>query len=124
MEDEIKTHHLPDNFNIKGVGYHEMGHIIENYLTGLKYKNYNSYVKAVDKSEIARDIINSAFRDLNNSKKNINIGFDKAIGEISTYATVSYSECLGEAVADYKINGNKANQLSIKIWEIIKERLK
>lgn len=124
MEDEIKTHHSPDNFNIKGIGYHEMGHIIENYLTGLKYKNYNSYVKALDKCEIASDIVNNALLKLRKNDKYKNITEDVLKTGVSRYAKKSNSECLAEAIADYKINKSKASPLSIKIWEIIKERVK
>lgn len=40
------------------------------------------------------------------------------------YASNSKSECIAEAIADYKINKQNAAPLSINIWEIIKERLK
>ena len=37
------------------------------------------------------------------------------VGKISYTASMSFSECIAEAVHDFYINGNKANEISIMI---------
>ena len=63
-------------------------------------------------------MLNQSLKKFKNSiyvKYGENISMTGLVGKISYTASTSFSECIAEAVYDFYINGNNANEISIMI---------
>lgn len=109
---------------------HEAGHVIELENVILSYAKGHgiSFADACKNSEII-DLIGwerklgtpyaqSVFEKIQKQyilKYGKNISMTGLVGKISYTASTSFSECIAEAVHDFYINGNNANEISIMI---------
>lgn len=122
----------PNGTTYNDIIVHELGHVIDAYLTA-KQKGMSNIKHDMTKEDMIKlyhgyssnaastDIINQAF---------INLGItemkDKSetIKNLSRYALQSRKETLAEAFADALANGNKAQPLSKEILKIIDKEMK
>ena len=138
--EKAKHHYDRDvskGFHPKGTTYndiivHELGHVIDAYLTA-KQKGINNIKHNMSKEDMIKlyhgysssaastDIINQAFNNLGITEMK-----DKAetIKNLSRYALQSRKETLAEAFADAMANGDKAQPLSKEILKIIDKEMK
>ena len=115
----VKTGYYPKNMSIFGVGAHEMGHIIEKWLT----EKHVGTIQDLNHRVFAEKIITAAYGDvmrstgkfkpLNTLKKEI---CEHALRE-------NCSECFADTICDYVLNKENAAVLSQAAWQRLKEEL-
>lgn len=116
----------PKNSNLESFFEHEIkGHGNELKLLYQKYGyNINDINTGWKQAEIARDIVYEAY-NLLDIKENVTDYFEKNISQsIYINGDYDYSEMLSEGIADCKANKTMADILSIKIKEILYNRLR
>ena len=111
----VASDYYPKNMTVAGVGAHEAGHIVEDWLRGKQ-------IEATDFSfrVLPRKLIREAYQKatLNTVGKSI----EQMKAEISIHALKeNLSECLADAICDYVINGTQAALLSQELWRILKK---
>lgn len=112
----VKTGYYPPKTGLKGIGAHEAGHIIEDWLMA----QYG--IKDVGSRTMARKITCDAYKRAVKTPEGKGKSVSRLKIGISNYANEgSLSECLAEALSDYITNGKDAAVLSREIWQVLKE---
>ena len=117
----VQSGYYPKNMTIEGVGAHEAGHILEDWLIA---KNGGG-AEAVIKRTFAEKTVKTAYLKVLSTfrtAKEVRT-LDQLMEEIGEYATKNMSECLATAVCDYITNKINSNILSQEIWSILKKEL-
>ena len=110
----------PKNMATAGAGAHEMGHIIEDWLT----KKYGGSAADVQSRIFPEKWILEAYaKVIQTFQKKEFKSLKQLQKEIAEYATKNPSECLATAISDYFTNKDKAELLSRFIWQRLKEEL-
>jgi len=112
----VKSGIYVKNMTVAGVGMHEAGHIVEDWLRGKYIENSNVSLRI-----LPRKFIREASRRARQIFPNKTIF--ELVDEISECATKNLSECFADAIVDYMINGQNAARLSQCIWQRLKEEL-
>ena len=116
---DSKTGYHPKNTGIFETGSHEMGHILEDWLT---YK-YKGTFQELKNRIFARKVVQDAYSRAKLSEEGRGKNILQMKLEISRYSNENVSECIAEAVSDYIANGENAALLSKEIWKRLKEEL-
>ena len=99
-----------------GVGAHEAGHIVEDWLRKKYAENTETKLRILPR-KLIRKAYQKAILTLEGKGKSI----QQMKSEISNHAMKkSLSECLSDAVCDYMTNNVQAALLSREIWEVLK----
>ena len=115
----VQNGYYPKNMTIEGVGAHEAGHILEDWLIAK-----NGAPKDVRLRVASRKIIREAYKRTIQTAEGNGKTIEELRRQICNHAcTENTSECLADAVSDCIINGLNAKVLSLNIWQIIKEEL-
>lgn len=145
LNKDIKNTKLKNNIYVKDATYesiiaHEFGHYIS-YVALLKQNNIQNLIYINNENyeifkTIKYDIDNGLFSkkivlDLyNNYDINNDISLENFVGKISEYASkkdkdgnIIYDEVIAEAIHDYYLHNNNANEVSILIVNKLKEML-
>ncbi len=115
----IQNGFYPKNMTLEGVGAHEAGHILEDWLIAKQ----GGTAEDVKSRIFAENLIKSAYVNLMQTFQTVKEfkTLNQLRKEIANYATKNMSECLATAVSDYIINQNQAAILSKAIWVKLKE---
>jgi SPP1 gp7 family putative phage head morphogenesis protein len=105
-------------------GVHEAAHSAEGYLISKISKSKEEYSEMWNNHTIARSICKDALDEVLKTEYGKGKTARELYSSISEYATMSSSECMAEAVADVFEHKEKANPLSLVIFEQIKKRMK
>ena len=105
-------------------GVHEATHSAEGYLISKISKSKEEYSEMWNNHTIARSICKDALDEVLKTEYGKGKTARELYSSISEYATMSSSECMAEAVADVFEHREKANSLSLVIFEQIKKRMK
>ena len=112
----VQSRYYPKNMNVAGIGVHEAGHIIEDWLRK-KYSENSKFLLRVIPRKLIRKAYQQAILTAEGKGKSIN----QLKLEISEHTfKENLSECLSDAVCDYIINNTRATLLSQKIWGVLK----
>ena len=112
-----KKGYYPKNMTAIGVGAHEAGHIVEDWLIK-KFRSIHTEYRP-----IPRRLTHEAYQNAILTTEGKGKSLEKLKAEITNYALENYSECLASAVSDYIINAENAAVLSRAIWHRLKEEL-
>ena len=105
-------------------GVHEATHSAEGYLISKISKSKKEYSEMWNNHTIARSICKDALDEVLKTEYGKGKTARELYSSISEYATMSSSECMAESVADVFEHKEKANPLSLAIFEQIKKRMK
>ena len=142
LEDTVSDGWYVKDATWESVIAHELGHYItfkvflkENNLENItlvtegNYELYDKLLEEFDKGLFQDEIVNLAL-DNYNQEYNTNISIIDFAGSISNYSKVTSeknkiitAETIAEAIHDYYLHGDKMENSSRKIIEIIKEKL-
>ena len=117
----IEKGFYPKNMSVFGVGAHEAGHIVEDWLI-----DKSGAPKDVNLRIVPRRIVSEAYASaLKTIRASGRFKTSKElIGEICTHALkYNESECVADAIADYKINKENAALMSRNISQRLKKEL-
>ncbi len=114
---DLKTGFHPMGTTYKYMGIHELGHSIVYRIIKNKYSNPKDIANDWNKNITSKEIVEKAFKNLGISDK---LTKDILRKQISNYATSDYGETIGEAFADYYVNGNISKLLSKEIIKVMK----
>ena len=113
----VKKGYYPQNMTAIGVGAHEAGHIVEDWLI----KKFNSV--HTEYRSTPRRLIHEAYQNAILTPEGKGKSLDELKKAIAKYALKNPSECLASAVSDYIINTENASILSRMIWRRLKEEI-
>ena len=116
IESGVESGFYPKNMTAVGVGAHEAGHIVEDWLRKKYAENTETKLRILPR-KLIRKAYQKAILTLEGKGKSI----QQMKSEISNHAMKkSLSECLSDAVCDYMTNNVQAALLSREIWEVLK----
>jgi hypothetical protein len=105
------------------IGAHEAGHSIEGFLISKKANNASEFAEMWNNHSIAKEVCREAVGEIQKTPYGANKDLRELYFNISSYASAGSSECLAEAIADVYGNRDKANPLSLEIFDILKRRV-
>ena len=115
----VRVGYYPKNMTAAGVGAHEMGHIVEDWLIK-KHKETSDVRLRI----LPRKLIRAAYQRAIATPEGKGKSIEQLKTEIAVHASEeNASECLSDAVCDYFTNATKAALLSRILWGILKEDL-
>ena len=112
-----KKGYYPKNMTAIGVGAHEAGHIVEDWLI----KKFNSV--HTEYRPTPRRLIHEAYQNAILTPDGKGKSLDALKKDVAKYALENPSECLASAVSDYIINAENAAILSRMIWQRLKDEI-